>query len=304
VLLGTILFAISIGDGTEALGAWVLLTSILVIGLPHGACDFWLLKERTPDKTSLVGFAKTLAWYTSIATLVAVVWFILPEISLLVFLFLTALHFGSGDEVWASDGEFSTVPAVLRGLMIVSGPIGFHPADSVSVLNALVRTDGTSRFTEGILEYSIYIFIGAAFVLGFYEIYRSMRTKTFAANRIAEPILIGIFFYLVSPLLAVAIYFVAVHSWRHVFRLELYDRPSSDIGEDGLVASFANFYKKALPITVLSLLGLIAVFFVFRSDLSMLSQWTSAYLILLSALTVPHAFLIRKMEKGLGEPLS
>ena len=71
-----------------------------------------------------------------------------------------------------------------------------------------------------------------------------------------------------------------------------------------MLVSFANFYKKALPITALSLIGLVAIFFVFRSDLSVLSQWTSAYLILLSALTVPHAVLIRKMEKGLAEPLS
>lgn len=252
----------------------------------------------------MTAFAKTLASYTSIAALVALVWFLLPEISLIVFLLLTALHFGSGDEAWASDDKFSIAPAALRGLMIVSGPLAFHPTDSAVVLNALVRAEGTSPFIESVLGFSNHVFLFSAISLGIYELYRAAKKTILVPNRIVEPLLIGIFFYFVSPLLAVAIYFVGVHSWRHVFRLELYDRPASEVGESGVVASFVKFYSKALPITALSLIGLIAVFFVFRSDLSMLSQWTSAYLILLSALTVPHAVLIRKMEKGLREPLS
>lgn len=304
MLFGTILFATSTGKGTEAVGAWVLLASILIIGLPHGACDFWLLKSKTPQGASGKGFAKVLTLYTLLAAAIATFWFTLPEISMLAFLLLTAWHFGSGDEAWSSGTRFSAIAAATRGLMIVSAPLAFHRSDSAKVLYALVRSSGDSPFTERILDYSVHTFIVAAAVLAVYELWRFLKTRSLELQRITEPLLIGIFFYLVSPLLAVAIYFVAVHSWRHVFRLELYDRPSSDIGESGVLVSFANFYKKALPITALSLIGLVAIFFVFRSDLSVLSQWTSAYLILLSALTVPHAVLIRKMEKGLAEPLS
>jgi beta-carotene 15,15'-dioxygenase len=304
VLFGTILFATSTVEGTETIGAWVLLGSILIIGLPHGACDFWLLRERIPAGRSYRGFAKVLAFYTILAGIVAGFWFLLPEISMLAFLLLTAWHFGSGDEAWLSRGEMSFIPAASRGLLIVSAPLAFHGNESGKVLNALVRASESSPFVETVLGLSIHVFILAAVVLGIHEIGRSFKIRDFEIQRFAEPLLLGAFFYLVSPLLAVAIYFVAVHSWRHVFRLELYDRPGSVVGERGVLSSFATFYKKALPITALSLVGLVLIFVMFKSNLDYLSQWTSSYLILLSALTVPHAILIRKMEKGLGEPLS
>jgi Brp/Blh family beta-carotene 15,15'-monooxygenase len=303
VLSGTILFATSTDEATETVGAWVLLASVLLIGLPHGACDFQLLKKDDSEPRSLKNFSKVLTLYTLLAAVIAVLWFVLPEISLTAFLILTAWHFGSGDEVWSSSGSVARVPAWVRGLMIVSAPLAFHRDDSAAVLNALVRSSD-SPFVDLILDIAIYVFMASALVLVIYESHRAFRFKSLEPARIIEPVLIGTFFYLVSPLLAVAIYFVAVHSWRHVFRLELYDRPGSEVGEKGVIGSFVAFYRKALPITALSLIGLVLIFIAFRSDLSYLSQWTSSYLILLSALTVPHAILIRKMEKGLAEPLS
>lgn len=299
----TILFATSTGEASETVGAWVLLGSILLIGLPHGACDFQLLRKKDSEPRSLKDFSKILTLYTLLAAVIALLWFVLPEISLAAFLILTAWHFGSGDEVWSSSGTVAPVPAWARGLMLVSAPLAFHRDDSAVVLNALVRSSD-SQFVGMVLDFAIYVFAASAFLFAVNELVRSLRTGGVAPNRIIEPILIGIFFYLVSPLLAVAVYFVAVHSWRHVFRLELYDRPESEVGEKGIVGSFVAFYRKALPITALSLIGLLLIFIAFRSDLSYLSQWTSSYLILLSALTVPHAILIRKMEKGLTEPLS
>lgn len=303
MLSGTILFATSTGEATETIGAWVLLASVLLIGLPHGACDFQLLRKNHHETRSLKDFTKVLTLYTFLAAVIALLWFVLPEISLIAFLILTAWHFGSGDEVWSSRGRVALLPAWARGLMIVSAPLAFHRDDSATVLNALVRSLG-SPFVDAVLDVSIYVFAASASVLVINELHRLLRSKTVEPARIIEPILIGAFFYLVSPLLAVAVYFVAVHSWRHVFRLELYDRPGSEVGEKGIVGSFVAFYRKALPITALSLIGLVLIFIAFRSDLSYLSQWTSSYLILLSALTVPHAILIRKMEKGLAEPLS
>lgn len=299
----TILFAISTGEASETVGAWVLLASILLIGLPHGACDYQLLKKNDSETRSLKNFSKVLTLYTFLAAVIALLWFVLPEISLIAFLILTAWHFGSGDEAWSSRGPVALLPAWARGLMIVAAPLAFHRDDSATVLNALVRSSD-SPFVDAVLDVAIYVFAASASVFVINELSRSLRSKSVASTRIIEPVLIGTFFYLVSPLLAVAVYFVAVHSWRHVFRLELYDHPGSEVGEKGIVGSFVAFYGKALPITALSLIGLVLIFIAFRSDLSYLSQWTSSYLILLSALTVPHAILIRKMEKGLAEPLS
>jgi len=144
----------------------------------------------------------------------------------------------------------------------------------------------------------ILVFSSGALLLT--DIIRSMALRTFPLLKWLElGIFVG-FFWLMSPLFATAVYFTLVHSWRHVLRTRVY-------AESGLESALRTptttilweFYKKAFPMTALSLIGLALIYVVVRPDLDVLTSWTSAYFILLASLTVPHAIVIEMTEARL-----
>ena len=285
----------------EILGAWVFLFSALIFGLPHGAFDFWILQKklnasRAADSRLLV----TLVLYALSAFVVAALWFIFPTASIAAFLILTALHFGAGDQIWETINPRGRIPSLLRGLVIVSSPLAFHPAESERFLgNFLWQSQGTESIAL-IMAWApkILVFTSGALLLA--DIVRSMALRTFPLLKWLElGIFVG-FFWLMSPLFATAVYFTLVHSWRHVLRTRVY-------AESGLESALRTptttilweFYKKAFPMTALSLIGLALIYFVVRPDLDVLTSWTSAYFILLASLTVPHAIVIEMTETRL-----
>lgn len=303
-LLLALLLGISTAERSEEVGAVLLLLSAILFGLPHGACDFWLLKRRalegSPDAPNL-RLISTLSLYTAAAAAIVGFWAVLPEASMVCFLLLTAAHFGSGDEVWEPGGT-GTVPSFLRGLVVVASPLAFHPDGSERVLRALVGNPEHSAAVVSVLAVSPFVLAGAAFLLLVRDIAGLRRGIPFPLVKWAELSLLLVLFGLTGPLFAVAAYFVAVHSWRHMLRLETYgDDTVRGIGARFRIGGvIQGFYRKALPVTALTLAALAFVFVVFRNDASPLLQWSSAYLILLSALTVPHAFLIRLTESELA----
>ncbi len=300
-LLIALLSGTSIVEDTERVGAWFLLGSALVFGLPHGASDFWILKERASRTGSSTNrFPSLLIVYTLAAISIAALWFLLPDISILAFLILTAVHFGAGDQIWEDAGGRDFTSSFLRGLMVIASPLAFHAEESGAVLRALAPQTAALPLVDGALAWATWTLGASALALLGLDLLNIRRGIAFPSLKWLELGLLTLFFWLLTPLFAVAVYFVAVHSWRHVFRLGVYEE-KTDAGEFSapVLRVIAGFYMKALPITVLSLLGLVAVYLVFRADLSPLTAWTSAYLVLLSALTVPHAILISLTEKRL-----
>ena len=72
------------------------LLCIVFIGLPHGAFDgaLYALLPSGERKASLLRF---LALYSLTALLIIGLWLVFPVISLLLFLAISAFHFGKGD---------------------------------------------------------------------------------------------------------------------------------------------------------------------------------------------------------------
>jgi Brp/Blh family beta-carotene 15,15'-monooxygenase len=67
----------------------ILVASIFILGIPHGAIDNILMKRRTGWTTS-----RFYAFYLGLILLNVALWFIYPALSLLLFLYVSAYHFG------------------------------------------------------------------------------------------------------------------------------------------------------------------------------------------------------------------
>jgi Brp/Blh family beta-carotene 15,15'-monooxygenase len=295
------LFGILLGDSlNEKLGAWLLITSVLVFGLPHGACDFWILQETS--KLHRISFRKLIIYfsiYLMLAILTVGVWFVAPGFALTGFLLLTVWHFGSGDAIWAKTDNLQWIlSSAGRGLLVIFSPIAFHREMSGNVLYGLTVNSETA-LVEIILSLSpLLVIIG--FILLVTESLVNYRYSESSAERIkwTEIGLLLIMFWFTTPLLAITLYLIGVHSWRHILRLDLYEKDQKAFRNcpKTLGQIILGFHRKALPMTFLSLIGLFGIIWFFQIRSNDIFQMSYAYLILLSALTVPHATLISWME--------
>ncbi len=285
------------GENSEILGAWLLLFSALLFGLPHGAYDFWILFDTTRRaRRSFRGLIGLLGTYLLLASAVVGIWYFLPGAVLIGFLALTAWHFGSGDAVWeaASTGDWF-VNSLGRGLLVMSAPLAFYPHESGSVLEKL---DASSA--EILLSFAPYaLAFGILLILlnNFAALWHN--SGLMIASRLLillESIFLLSFFWLTTPLLAVTIYLIGVHSWRHLLRLEIYEQNEKAFKRRNLRQIVGRFHRRALPITLVSLFGLGFIFWLLQLRLADFANYTTAYLVLLSALTLPHAALITWTE--------
>ncbi len=291
------------GENSETVGAWLLLGSALLFGLPHGAYDFWILFDSTrrngQSSRALFGL---LAIYLILALAVVGVWYFLPSVVLIGFLALTAWHFGSGDAIWETENRKDWfINSLGRGLLIMSAPLAFYQIESGLVL---AKLDAGS--TEILLSAAPYTLVIGILLLALNNVAALFRTsEAQSAKRLLtllEASFLLLFFWLTTPLLAVTVYLIGVHSWRHLLRLELYERSEKVFERKNLRQIIGGFHRRALPITLVSLTGLSLIFWLWQLQIADLSNYTSAYLVLLSALTVPHAALITWTEINLPKP--
>ena len=296
-LLGGWLLGALSGENSETVGAWLLLFSALLFGLPHGAYDFWILFDSTRRRPhSFRVLFGLLAIYLTLALAVVGVWYFLPGAILIGFLALTAWHFGSGDAIWESENQSDWFWNSLgRGLLVMSAPLTFYQGESGAVLTKLNADSAEILLT--IAPYTLAIGIMLVSLNNFSAFFRDSESPI--TNRLLtllETVLLLAFFRLTSPLLAVTVYLIGVHSWRHLLRLELYEQNEKAFERQSLRQIVARFHRRALPVTLVSLAGLGLIFWLLPFHISDFANYTSAYLVLLSALTVPHAALITRTE--------
>ncbi len=285
------------GESSEIAGAWLLLFSALLFGLPHGAYDFWILFDTTQRERrssgALFGFLTT---YLLLASAVVVVWYFLPGIVLIGFLALTAWHFGSGDAVWETENQSDwLVNSLGRGLLVMSAPLAFYRNESGAVLAKLDAN--SAEILLIVAPYTLAIGIALIAFNNFSALFRESDSP--ATNRfltLLEATFLLSFFSLTTPLLAVTVYLIGVHSWRHLLRLEIYEQGEKAFERKSLRQIVGRFHRRALPITLVSLIGLGFIFWLLQLRVSDFANYTSAYLVLLSALTLPHAALITLTE--------
>ena len=193
---------------------YIAIASILIAGVPHGGLD-GAVARRTGWailKRSTLAFH---ASYVLLAALVAVAWLSAPGIILALFLFISAIHFGS------SDIRFVTKPwrwqcflplTAHSGLVCIAIP-GLHPELVLPLFNILVGETDALEILGGIN----YLIVPWLLVVIVYLVYASL-VKEWWRSAVLLGILLVMFFWL-DPLVSFAIYFCFVHSPQHSLRI-------------------------------------------------------------------------------------
>ena len=247
------------------LTVFIFATILLIGGLPHGALDFFILKNIFKTKI----FISSLIIYLFIAAFFYILFFLFPEIIFLIFLIYSAFHFGDSD--FKDESQISKLG---WGSIIICIPL-------------LVDTNNAEWFLNIFLNNLIALNSSYLIAIIFLS---SIFCFSSRKNMLLKGLLICV--YLITCLFSsifygFAAYFAGLHSVHH------FKEWRSNINDDSTIG-----------LVLITGVSVLVVFFQFRFKVlpypgflvGMNEEILYTVIILLGSLTVPHMILINRAE--------
>jgi len=252
---------------------------VVLIGLPHGAFDgavaVYLGAGRTVS--SLLAFC---FGYCLLAAVVVLLWIQFPAAMLIVFLLISAVHFGWGDATSTSGAGFAIQVAV-HGALPIFGIAIFH-ADEVRSLFNLISDGGAAPalFLAQLICWLVAGLLPVYAVLAWRD--PSMR------RRFVEGLGLAVTLALLPPLVGFALYFCLFHTARHMAHIWQNLRT---------VMPLRQVYWQAAIFTLLSW-GAGVLVFIWLDSGDITADLMRIIFIGLASLTVPHMLLVDGWFRG------
>ena len=246
---------------------------VSAIGIPHGFFDFSIGKKifKKYHRKWILYFTLS---YIFISFIYLIAWVFLPGLSLLLFLFLAAYHFGFEDYNYMQETNkvvYVDINIFIKGLIVVFTPILFH-FDQVNYLFSVLIGYKINGIEFSIIQKILFIFLSVTHIL--FEKKKSYLHKT-------EGILCFLNFVILPPLVSFILYFCFMHSIRHflesIYILKLVPN---------------NFTTRNFLIVIILTSVVFSIFSVFLIsnfyEISISNTVIKFIFIILACLTLPH----------------
>ncbi len=296
-----------------------LVVSLVVFGLPHGALDHLVPARLAGQRPTWWSIITVVALYVLLGGATLVLWAVAPMMAFAFFILLTWFHWGQGD-LWAMlalDGATHLTTRRARGAaLLIRGALPMIvplltqgdtyrlvAAGATTVLSPTPATP-LPHPTPGTAVTGAVV-AGAALLLYAWSTHRTARRDPAALRDwrtdMLDTILLTVFFATVPAILAIGLYFCAWHAIRHIIRLAAIDPANrADVEAGRLLHPILRFGRDALPITAIALVLLAALAASSPSPADAPEHLLGVYLVLLSALTVPHVVIVTLMDARQG----
>jgi len=258
---------------------------LLFLGISHGAIDNILfLRNNQLKNVEFVGI------YLAFIGFNVLLWITLPIIAYILFLILSAYHFGQSQ----FSHYFNKQPLshktlyLFWGFSILTGLIYFNIEEMRLIM---IEQEEFAVFSPLHQEnYMLYIFLtttlGALVLMVFLTFKKSLKLEALLME-ILVIALILICFYLMPLLIGFTLYFVILHSFK-VLREEY-----KFLNSEREVRSIGHFIMMVAPFTLFSIAGIAFLFGINYFDIISLS-YGYILLIAISSITLPHIFVMNR----------
>jgi len=256
---------------------------IFSFGILHGANDLLLIENNKSRKTTL-SFIKTLLLYILIVSISAILFYLIPWFALFLFIIVSAFHFG--EQQWKElihyyPNWICNSIAFTYGLLILLLLFIFHAAEVENITFEITKIRIAPLFIP--LFFKI---IGSAFLFtSAYSYYKYIGMREKILTELFYLIVFTIIFKTSSLIWGFSIYFILWHSIPSILEQMkfLYGNYSFPY--------FKNYCKSASLYWVISILGIVMLYYLFRDK----QIFNAIFFSFLAAITFPHAFVITKM---------
>ncbi len=249
-------------------------------GLAHGSLDIDSAKRKKliKNRNQLLIF---LLIYISIPVTFFLLWVAYSNLSFLIFMFLSAIHFGISDQSNSKNPKiFKYLEIFIRGFLVICIPLEFHPQETKLIFNFLLAEQSFIQILEQYNDIFLFLIILSSIILLGYCLLKNKNIIIF------EILLIFFCFSFFKPLVSFFIYFCFLHSTRHLIN----EKQQLKINTKTLVL-------KTIPMTIICLIPLfIAVIFpnLFFETLNF--SYINYIFIGLACLTISHILLINFLK--------
>ena len=255
----------------------LFLVPLIWPGIAHGSLDLLIAKKK-----QLIGSIKTtfsfIFFYLLLAILILLFWFTKPSIALSFFLLISIIHFGTSDTKNHTNKNIYLIEVSIRGLMPISIPIFIYPNEVNFLFSKLFIND---NFFYQLAYLNQYIFFLLIFlVIMFFFFSYNVQNKNKLKFSYFEISTIFLCFVCFEPLISFCLYFCFIHSLRHL----LEEKKNLDLSNKELILN-------SIPITIITLLGMIFCYFLIDFDDNYF-KFVPILFISLASLTVPHMFIV------------
>ena len=247
----------------------VPLSLILLAGIPHGAAD--ILIARRMIRSNYLWLSLFSISYLFIAAFIVVIWFLMPLLSLMIFLTISISHFGLLDTKKTKTLPLRYLRVIIYGSTPIIIPATFHTVDVSNLFALLIFEEHTVLAT----------FIANLFPIWFLSCVIFFVTGGKSLKyQFLEILLLAVILAYLPPLWGFAVYFCVVHSSRHIQQLL-----------NSLGSLNYNDYLFLTVTVLMSILTIIIGAFHFSNETFDVGIIKATF-ISLAALTVPHMLLI------------
>jgi len=312
VLLGLLVAAFALGlNVPPAVQYLPFALSLVLFGLPHGAVDHLVPARLRGERAVARSVLAVAILYLVLGGSYLGLWYMAPAAAFVLFVGLTWFHWGTAD-VWSlgalvapGQGAGGRVSAALvasvRGGLPMLVPLLAFPDEYRAVAESLVGlfapAGGTAFGWAFGPSFRLAAGIGFAGLVVISLVLVGRSGGAWRADA-AETALLAAYFAVVPPVLAVGLYFCLWHAVRHVARLLLLDPGSfSELRAGRVGAALGRFARDAAPLTGLALLLLVALALAAPNLAGGPSALLAVYLVLISALTLPHVVVVAFMDR-------
>ncbi|CAN4267717.1 blh_monoox, beta-carotene 15,15'-monooxygenase, Brp/Blh family [Methylophilaceae bacterium] len=267
------LFYLGLGN-TSTTNVLALILIITFFGVPHGALDT-LFAKKAFALNSIKKWLQFVSVYLSLSIGVLIFWMVLPTFFFILFLCFSAIHF--------SDDLGSINPKLLGtlyGFNIITLPSILHSNELAKLYGYLIDYGHAVEIVNVMMPFSI-VFAALTILI---TVVISLKKYPIEQRHIWEIVAVSVLMLLAEPLLAFTIYFCFMHSARHVLRAKFY---------------FVEYSNTALLITLIVPTLIVLLFCAGVFQLLPIEKFNENLIKVtfatLSALTLPHAFLLSKV---------
>ncbi len=271
----------------------VCLLLILIIGISHGSLDHIkgqrLLKVFDLRNISIFYFS-----YLLLAISITVFWVLFPTTALIIFLIVASYHFGKEDTQFLINENSNIYQLIFlfKGSLIILAPLLFHFDETMAIFKLLLIKNEAFYLGLAFIENKKILDIGIILstLSSIFLFVKNFELKKFTI--FLDYFSIIIINYYFTPLIAFTIYFCFLHSIRHSISLMI------ELDDKNLRNGFSIFFKKALPLTILTtFLCFIGMYFL-NKNYGFDSSILKLIFIGLASLTFPHILLEYLLEKN------
>jgi Brp/Blh family beta-carotene 15,15'-monooxygenase len=265
----------------------VFFTSIVLTGIPHGALDHLVDEQNKKLSGQRFTLWKFLLAYLTRMLCFAFIWYLSPAFALLIFLLISAFHFGETDLCEKDHRPVTILLSFIYGTGLLFFLLFAHWDQVDSILQSI--PDFAIPFTVLQLaqEPQPLLFILTALQLSMILFLRG--TWKEKSLLIIRTLLMLVLLYVLPLLLAFTFYFGSWHSIRSLSMIRTHLNRTADQPR-----SLLGWWWRSIPLTLLALFMLIALIVV----LNAVYGWSATLISLfigVAILTAPHLSVMSNM---------